>query len=447
MPNCIVRFGGNNLNDSQAIESFLSILKSSDQNHIIVVSSISEIQDNLSRSLQLLKQGSLKSQEVIQQIQSTIDGLSLSLSTDVSKILDEEISKLESLLKGIEYTGDYSLALQDVVISFSERITSLLLNQFLVDKNLDSQLVLPEDLGLIVSAEFGNASVLETESAKRIQAFNWSTINIIPGSYGITEEGKVTRLGKRASDYTASSLVSILEEEKLELWQIGRAYKTVDENLVKEASFIKSLTYEEASELSYFNQSSVHPRIVEPLTEKHIPIHVYDFVDGKKQLQTSINSKNIVAEDVVKSVAHSDDIAILKLNGPGVGFKPGILAHVTTAFSKHQINIRSVITAQTSINIIIDKASVKIARQLISGIELPSVSKITIDEHISLIAIVGHGMQKNHGISAKLFTAVSNNKINVLLSGSGASDLVSYLIIDEKDKIKAIQEIHKTFFK
>lgn len=66
--------------------------------------------------------------------------------------------------------------------------------------------------------------------------------------------------------------------------------------------------------------------------------------------------------------------------------------------------------------------------------------------NISLIAIVGHGMQKNHGISAQLFSAVAKHKINVLLSGSGASDLVSYLIVDEKDKHKAIQEIHQIFF-
>jgi aspartokinase len=77
---------------------------------------------------------------------------------------------------------------------------------------------------------------------------------------------------------------------------------------------------------------------------------------------------------------------------------------------------------------------------------LSSVSEIVIEDQVSLIAVVGHGMQQHHGVSAKLFTAVAQHKINVLLSGSGASDLVSYIIVDQKDTRKAITEIHNTFF-
>lgn len=445
MPNCVVRFGGNNLKKTQVLESFVEILKSSTKNQIIVVSSISEIQDILTKSLQLLKLENLKSQNIILQIARVIEKLPIHLS-DEEHFIKNEIEQLETFLKGIEYTGDYSLALQDVVISFSEKITALLLQKYLAQNELEAKLSLPEEFKLCVTEEYGNASVCLKESAEAISKFEWDSINIIPGSYGITENNKIARLGKRASDYTASSLVSVLNTESLELWQIGKDYRTADNKFIKDALHIESLTYEEASELSYFNQSSVHPRVVEPLIDKHIPIKVYDLMNGEKKLRTTINSKSVVAQEVVKSVAHSDDIAILRLNGAGVGFKPGILANVTTAFSKHQINIRSVITAQTSINIIIDKASVNEAQKIIDQIELSSVSNILIEDKISLIAIVGHGMQVNHGISAKLFTAVAKNKINVVLSGSGASDLVSYLIVDEKDKTKAIQEIHKTFF-
>jgi len=55
-------------------------------------------------------------------------------------------------------------------------------------------------------------------------------------------------------------------------------------------------------------------------------------------------------------------------------------------------------------------------------------------------------MQTNHGISSRIFGAVDKNKINVLISGSGASDLVSYLVVKEEDKFDAIKEIHKVFF-
>src|SRR5699024_8980364 len=110
------------------------------------------------------------------------------------------------------------------------------------------------------------------------------------------------------------------------------------------------------------------------------------------------------------------------------------------------INIRSVITSQVSINIILNKKEIKQARQICRELPLSSVSEIVIEDKVSLIAIVGCGMQQHHGVSAKLFTAVAQHKINVLLSGSGASDLVSYLIVDQTDTQKAIREIHHVFF-
>jgi len=149
---------------------------------------------------------------------------------------------------------------------------------------------------------------------------------------------------------------------------------------------------------------------------------------------------------VVKSVVHTQDIAVLKLNGPGVGFKPGILAKITTAFHQSSINIRSVITSQISINIILNKDEIEKARQICQQLQLSSVSEIIIEDQVSLIAVVGHGMQQHHGVSAKLFTAVAQYKINVLLSGSGASDLASYLIVDKNDTQKAMTEIHRIFF-
>ena len=129
-----------------------------------------------------------------------------------------------------------------------------------------------------------------------------------------------------------------------------------------------------------------------------------------------------------------------------LGFKPGILAKVTTAFHQASINIRSVITSQVSINIILGKDEIDRARLICDSLPLSSVNEIVIDDRVSLIAVIGHGMQQHHGVSAKLFTAVAQHKINVLLSGSGASDLVSYLVVDQQDTVKAITEIHHIFF-
>lgn len=446
MPDCILRFGGNNLKKSQVIFTLVELLKKSQKKHILVVSATKEIQDILVSGIRTMCSASCEPGVVFFGLREEIEKIGKLFSLSDPGAVIPFVEKLEILLKGIHLTGDFSLALQDQVISYGEKITSALLYEILRKNNIETKICLPEEIGLTVSEEYGNASILLDESEQFIQDDLFGPINIIPGSYGITRLRKIARLGQRAADYTAAALTSLFNAERLELWQIGKPFKTADDQYVPDATYIDSLTYAEVSELSYFNNSRIHPRIVEPLIGKHIPIMVYDLKDGEKVLRTTINSRNVITPQVVKSVAHSDDIAILKLNGPGVGFKPGILAKVTTAFSNRHINIRSVITAQTSINIIVDKQAIQEVRQICQELKLTSVNQIDIAENVSLIAVVGHGMQSHHGISAQLFAAVSKNKINVIISGSGASDLVSYLVVDEKDKAKAIQEIHKTFF-
>jgi aspartate kinase len=446
MSNCVVRFGGNSLSKLPVLQAFASLLAESGSNVTVVVSAIPEIQKTIEQGIDFLIDRTANYELVINQLKPIVSQkIQVFQGEESDENLNNELSGLYNLLRGIEFTGDYSLALKDQVVSFSERITSAILHLFLKSRNVESKIIFPEELGLIVTEEYGNASILYNES-KLVSNKLPDGIKLVPGSYGVTSAGKISRLGKNSADYSAAGLARLLGAKTLELWELDKEFRTSDVEFVSESLLIPRLTYDEASELSYFSDLSIHPRIVEPLISKHIPIHVFRLFEGGKELNTIINSESVVSPNVVKSVVHTEDIAVLKLNGPGVGFKPGILAKVTSAFHQSGINIRSVITSQVSINIILNKNEIEKAKQICLKLPLTSVSEITIEDRVSLIAVVGHGMQQHHGVSAKLFTAVAQHKINVLLSGSGASDLVSYLIVDQKDTRKAITEIHKIFF-
>ena len=446
MSNCVVRFGGNSLSEFHVLEAFANLLSASGKKAVVVVSAIPEIQQSIEQGINLLISNAASSAIIMQQINDSVhQKLNIFQESELNELLKSELNALHNLLKGIEFTGDFSVSLKDQVVSFSERITAAVLQLFLSKNQLKSTIIYPENLGLIVTEEYGNATILYKESPNVKDSLS-EGINLIPGSYGITKNGKIARVGKSSADYTAAGISRLIDADSLQLWELDKEFKTCDADSVVDAQLIPRLTYSEASELSYFSELSIHPRIVEPLISKHIPIQVFRLVNKSKELTTIINSESFVTPNVVKSVVHTDEIAVLKLNGPGVGFKPGILAKVTTAFHNSGINIRSVITSQVSINIILNKNEIARARKICKELPLSSVSEIIIEDKVSLIAVVGHGMQQHHGVSAKLFTAVAQHKINVLLSGSGASDLVSYLIVDQKDTQKAIKEIHQIFF-
>jgi aspartate kinase len=446
MSNCVVRFGGNSLSKFPVLEAFASLLPDSGNNETVVVSAIPEIQQTLEEGIELLISNSVTSGVIISQIRNqVVEKLNVFNQSGPDDNLGAELTNLQNLLKGIEFTGDFSVSLKDQVISYSERITAGILHLFLNKNRISSNLIFPEDIGLRVTDEFGNATILYDESID-LPTLLPEGINLIPGSYGITSGGKIARLGKRSADYSAAGITRLVGASSLQLWGLDKEFRTTDAAFISGSQLIPRLTYAEASELSYFSEHSIHPRIVEPLISKHIPILVYKLGNKRKELTTTINSESFISPNVVKSVVHTEEIAVLKLNGPGVGFKPGILAKVTSAFHQAAINIRSVITSQVSINIILNKTEIEKAQQICKQLPLSSVSEMVIEDQVSLIAIVGHGMQQHHGVSAKLFTAVAQYKINVLLSGSGASDLVSYLIVDQKDTQKAITEIHNIFF-
>ena len=428
------------------LEAFANLLSESKTKVTVVVSAVPEIQHAIEEGIGLLISNAADSKLIIGQINRLLLlKLKVFGHSSPDDKLETELNNLYNLLKGIEFTGDFSLALKDQVVSFSERITAGILQTFLNDRQIDSNLLSPDEIGLKVTDEFGNASIVFSDSGEL--EFNIPEgINLVPGSYGMTSEGKIARLGKRSADYSAAGIARLLKVDCLELWELDQEFRTADPGFIPDSQLIPRLTYDEASELSYFSELSIHPRIVEPLISLHVPIHIYRLKNNGKELTTIINSESVVAPNVVKSIVHTGDIAVLKLNGPGVGFKPGILAKVTSAFHNSGINIRSVITSQVSINIILNKTEIEKARQICEQLALSSVSEIILEDQVTLIAVVGHGMQQHHGVSAKLFTAVAKHKINVLLSGSGASDLVSYLIVDQKDTRKSITEIHNIFF-
>jgi aspartate kinase/aspartokinase/homoserine dehydrogenase 1 len=442
MSDRIIRFGGSNIGNTSSINNLRKLLSKSSGRNLIVVSAIPDLLDWIEKRIDFVFKESLSSNE-----------LEFQLNIFYKKRTGEEANlkylklseQLISLLKGIALIGDYSQALKDQVLSFSEKLSVEILQTQWKSLGEKVEIVWPEKIILNASADFGNATFLSVDKNYINSLAN--AVYLVPGSYGISTNGKIVRSGRTAADYTAAFLTAFLGIDKLELWGLDNLFQKADPNIVSNRPVIDRLTYSEASELAYFDHYSFHPRTVEPLELKHTPIQVLDTSDANGKISTIINTETYVDDKIVKSVACSDDISLLKLDGPGVGLKPGILAKITTRLNDAGINIKSVITSQISINIILEKDTGEKALKIIQKLGFSTVKEIHLLKDVSLVGIIGHGMQQNYGVSAKIFTAVAQNKINVVLSGSGASDLVSYLVVKSDDKEKSVKVIYDAFFK
>ncbi|HPE76953.1 MAG TPA: aspartate kinase [Draconibacterium sp.] len=441
MSDRVIRFGGSSIGNKNSVNQLKDYLNQSAGRKLIVVSAIPELLDWVEKSLGQIFQQKLSSDKLILRLNLFFtDRVGKQPTLSFLHLADQ----LVNLLTGIALIGDYSPALKDQVISYSEKLSvEILLAQWNLSGN-EISIIWPEEIELKATSDYGSATFLSVNTDKILALPE--AVFLVPGTYGISKNAKTVRTGKSAADYTAAALTAFLGIEKLELWGLDNIFQKADPAIVENPPVIERLTYSEASELAYFDHYSFHPRTVEPLEHLHIPIQVLNTSTENGKIDTIVNTETFVDEKIVKSVACSDDISLLKLDGPGVGLKPGILAKVTNCLNDAGINIKSVITSQISINFILEKGTGDRALRLIQKLGFTSVKEIHLIKNVSLIGIIGHGMQQNYGVSAKIFNAVAQHKINVVLSGSGASDLVSYLVVKSSDKEKSVREIYKAFF-
>src|SRR5690554_5760323 len=174
--------------------------------------------------------------------------------TDGSPSYATLVDQLGALLTGIKLIGDYSSSLRDQVAGFSEKLTCEIYKAQLEREGLSCEIMWPEQISLLANNDYGNATFFSVGKDKLQNLANG--VYLIPGSYGITELGKVARAGKSAADYSAAFLTKELNVARLELWGIDQPFMRADPQIVPNAPGIKRLTYSEASELAYFDHYS-----------------------------------------------------------------------------------------------------------------------------------------------------------------------------------------------
>ena len=454
----VVKFGGSNLRtkeDFAKLYQVVTLYRHFHQPIVIVISALYGVTNLLETSLKKVK----TDENAIADLKNNLVGLHHPIihlyvkddehRREVLESLNKRVDELGKYLQGIHCLGEIPEFAADRVLSYGERLSSLVLAAILKEMNIPGRECLPETLGLITNGEYRNASVDFTLSERVVkQCLADDEVVVIPGFYGISPEAKVTLLGLGGSDYTAAAIARCIDAASVDLWKDVPGFMSADPKLVENPTRIDQLTYSEAAELSYFGARIIHPRTFEPVVEKKIPVRLFNIDDFSNRLEpvTVIQETAVIKPEVIKSVTFSDDFGVLKLHGAGVGIKPGIMARVTAALNEAAINIKSIITSQTCINILLSGDNLARGLQLVQTLGLPAVERVTALEDISLIAVVGEGLLEKPGIAARVLGAVSNHYINVLTISAGASDVTTYIIIARKDREKAVRAIHREIF-
>jgi aspartate kinase/aspartokinase/homoserine dehydrogenase 1 len=450
----VVKIGGSLLSNYSSLKKILKFLKLY-ENPIVVVSAFSGITDLLIEITKNLEQGNNNLNNLVLQIENKhLNILKHFQIQEDNKLklfiaLHERLSEFRKLIEGVCLLNELTVSAKNKIVSFGERLSSFIVTEYLIYNGIDTVEKLPEHIQLTADklSEFAKIDIVASKN-KVYNNLLCNKTTVVPGFYCLSPCNKVSLLGRGGSDYSATAIANMVDAKSVDFWKDCKGFRTADPNIISTAAQINCLSYKEAAELAYFGAKIFHPSTVEPLKEKRIPLNLFNpdsFTKLTKPL-TRVSEEESIHNNIVKSVTFTEDIGVIKLVSSDIGAIPGILADFSKLLCKSGINIKSVITSQTSINFLISLKNLETAFKLIKREGKRKVRNICTQTNLALIAVVGTGITEKAGIAYKLFGAVSKIGINVLIISAGASDTAVYFIVNKTDKNKAVSAIHKEFF-
>lgn len=439
----ILKFGGKSLGNGQGIEQVIGIIAKKyfdGENIAVVVSARGNATDELLELLNLAKEGKDYSALFSLFHKYQIEGVS-------EDLVEAEFKTLQKLLEGVSLLGDFSDKIKDQIVAFGEILSAKYVSQILTEKGLKARFVDAREL-IVTDNNFGNAQPLELETAKNIQkAFeNHEGISIVTGFIAATVKGETTTLGRNGSNYTASILANHLDAEEFQNYTHVDGIYTANPDLVSDAKKIERLSFNEANELANFGANILHAKTIIPLVEKNIPLRILNVFHPENE-GTLITAEP--TNEGIKSLSILDNVSLLNLEGRGLLGKTGVDARIFRVMAENNISV-SIISQGSSergIGIVVaaenaTAALVGLEKEFESDFYTKDVNKITVDNAISVISIIGQDLSTFH----KPYTALIRNKIVPILFNNTSTGKNISLVIQKPDLKRALNVIHGEIF-
>jgi aspartokinase/homoserine dehydrogenase 1 len=451
----VLKFGGTSVGSAENIQRVKDILLAQNDDMIVVVSALGGITDKILSAAKMAAIGTGYFQAELTEINmrhfTTIEKLfSGNKQADIKEKTGILLEELGRIVHGVSLIGELTPKTLDKVVGFGERLSSLIISEYITEsKWFDSSKLIR------TNSDFGKAIVNFQVTNQLIQeAFEgFSGIAIVPGFISSNEADEYTTLGRGGSDYTGAIMAAAVDATFLEIWTDVNGFMTADPRVISKAYTIKMLSYSEAMELSHFGAKVIYPPTILPVYKKGIPVLIKNTMEPKAEGTLITDSKLNGKELPIKGISSISNITLITIQGLGMVGVTGISARLFGALARQNVNVIliSQASSENSISFAIDtpvssKAEAAIRQEFEREIQLDQINKITIEDNLAIVAIVGENMKHATGIAGKLFHTVGKNGINIIAIAQGASELNISWVVKASDLRKTLNVVHESFF-
>ena len=335
----------------------------------------------------------------------------------------------------------------DVLMSSGEQVTCSLLSGALIELGLKTRSWLGWQIPIVTNDNYTSSQIIKIRTEEILDFISKKGIAVIPGFQGISSESRITTLGRGGSDLSAVAIAKFFNTDSCEIYTDVDGVLTTDPSINEKAKTIDKISYEEMLEMSSLGAKVMQPNAVQASMVNNITVHVRSTFSGN-------SGTKIVSEDetdykkVVTGIAYSKSNA--KVSIVGVVDKPGVAADVFEPIGKNNINVDMVIQ-NTSLDGKTANITFTIKQQdlskTLSIIEKNkkklNYNKITHDDKLAKVSIIGAGMIASPGVTYKMFRSLADEKINILAIST--SEIKISVLIKEDLTKKAVRKLHKEF--
>ena len=452
----VIKFGGTSVGSVQSILSVKRIVEAAEGPVIVVVSALGGITDKLIAASRMAASGDAAYEQEFREIVTRHVEMVKKVFPEfdaqmaVQRKVGELLNELKDIFQGIYLIKDLSQKTSDTIVSYGERLSSIIAAELTGAQWYDSR-------QFIKTEKKFSKHVLDTELTNRLVRETFRDLprrSLVPGFIATDKDtGDVTNLGRGGSDYTAAIIAAALDADSLEIWTDVDGFMTADPRVISTAYTINELSYVEATELCNFGAKVVYPPTIYPVCHKNIPILIKNTFNPEgagtviKQTVSNPHSK------AIKGISSINDTSLITVQGLGMVGVIGVNYRIFKALAKNGISVFLVSQAssENSTSIGVRNADAELACRVLDEefakeIEMGEISPIQAEKDLATVAIVGENMKHTPGIAGKLFGTLGRNGINVIACAQGASETNISFVVDSKSLRKSLNVIHDSFF-
>ena len=354
---------------------------------------------------------------------------------------DELISLSEAVAGGTQPDARE----MDTLLSTGELVSSTLMAMALKARGCDSISLSGIQAGIKTDAVHGSARIADINTDRIRTELDKGRIVIVAGFQGLAESGDITTLGRGGSDTTAVALAVAVDAERCEIYTDVDGIYTTDPRLTDKARKLSEIGFDEMLEMAVLG-AKMNPRSIELGAVYDMPVYVASSFSSEPGTLIHGGEQTMEVRKAVTGIAVDSNVA--KITVRGVVDRPGVAAGLLKPLADEGVSVDVIVQntssdGTTDFTFTVGQASVVKAAQLIEDQSVIEYAEVITGSNLAKVSIVGTGMENAPGYAARMFSTLSEAKVNIDMITT--SEIRITTIIDREQVQKAVQSLHDAF--